>query len=310
MIHYAHEPLQRSLENFTIKKPRDLESQFHKTGRYDGWKFFYTIVGKHSQGQKSHVTINGKRAPNPLYVNDADGELIWLVGNFLREMCYEEAPFLPTPDDCVAICEKSCAWQAPQLRKEVMLLGGYKDRESLLPGLSDAEKSALCILPSDVEGNMHQIAFQLCSREDIQHGTYVMATRIPGRSYGGRTQLHPSDERAIWTHEQDIAEMEVHQDMPPNLWLHSEQAIRDSVGEPYRWPLINKTSDVRQKVALLSSPTVDVWNHHMRRDDNDACGAIPRHPEEWPELSDEQLWHESTLPNLDKAADLTQMKRI
>ena len=122
--------------------------------------------------------------------------------------------------------------------------------------------------------------------------------------------MHPSDERAIWTHEQDIAQVEVHQDMPPNLWLHPEQAIRDSVGEPYRWPLINKTSDVRQKVALLSSPTVDVWNHHMRRDDNDACGAIPRHPEEWPELSDEQIWHESNLPNLDKAADLTQMNRI
>ena len=138
MMHYAHEPLQRSMECFTISKTRDLKSDFHRKGRYDAWNLFYTVVGKHLQGQKSHVTINGVRVQNPLYVMDEDGELMWLFGNFLREMCYEEAPFLPTPDECVEICKASCAWQAPQLRKEVMLLGGYKDREFLLPGLSDA----------------------------------------------------------------------------------------------------------------------------------------------------------------------------
>ena len=48
----------------------------------------------------------------------------------------------------------------------------------------------------------------------------------------------------------------------------------------------------------------------MRRDDTDACGAIPRHKEEWPVLSDEQIWHESQMLNLDKAADPAQMNRI
>ena len=113
--------------------------------------------------------------------------------------------------------------------------------------------------------------------------------------------------------EQDIAQVDVHQDWPPNLWLHSVQAIRDSAGEPYCWPRINKTSGknaYRPQDAVLSSPTVDVWNHHMRRDDTDACGAIPRHREEWPMLSDEQIWHESQMPNLDKAADPAQMNRI
>ena len=125
--------------------------------------------------------------------------------------------------------------------------------------------------------------------------------------------MYPGDERALWIHEKDIAQLEVHQDMPPNLWLHSVQAIRDSVGEPYCWPRINKTSGknaYRPQDAVLSSPTVDVWNHHMRRDDTDACGAIPRHKEEWPVLSDEQIWHENQMPHLDKATDPTQMNRI
>ena len=101
------------------------------------------------------MQLQGKRTKNPLCVSDDEGELIWLFGNFLREMCYEEAPLLPTADDCVNICKASCAWKAPQLRMEVMLLGGYKDRESLLPGLSEDEKSNLCLLPGDVEGNTH-----------------------------------------------------------------------------------------------------------------------------------------------------------
>ena len=65
-----------------------------------------------------------------------------------------------------------------------------------------------------------------------------------------------------------------------------------------------------RRTQYSAAPQRTFGTIHMRRDDNDACGAIPRHPEEWPELSDEQIWHESNLPNLDKAADLTQMNRI
>ena len=153
--------------------------------------------------------MDGRKVENAEYIKDYRGEMVWRFGNFLREMCYEEAPFLPSADACVAICEASCAWQAPQLRMQVLFLGGHKDRESLLPGLSDQIKSSLCILPGDIDGNMHQIAFQLNSREDISRGLYAKATRIPSRTYGGRTRLHDYDEQQIWIHELDIATMYV-----------------------------------------------------------------------------------------------------
>ena len=126
------------------------------------------------------------------------------TGNVLRR-----GTVLPSADACVAICEASCAWQAPQLRMQVLLLGGHKDRESLLPGLPDQIKSTLCILPSDINGNMHQIAFQLNSPEDIRRGLYAEATRTPSRTYGGRIRLHEYDEQQIWIHELDITQMYV-----------------------------------------------------------------------------------------------------
>ena len=128
------------------------------------------------------------------------------------------------------ICEASCAWQAPQLRMQVLLLGGQRDRESLLQGLSDQSKSALCILPNDKNGNIHQIAFQLNSAEDIRRGFFAEATRTPSRTYGGRTRLHNYDEQQIWIHEQDITQMYVNHHWPVDLWEHKNQAIRDSVG--------------------------------------------------------------------------------
>ena len=48
----------------------------------------------------------------------------------------------------------------------------------------------------------------------------------------------------------------------------------------------------------------------MRRDENDACGAIPRTREEWPILFDEQIWRESHMPRVDKVPDANQMSRI
>ena len=101
--------------------------------------------------------------------------------------------------------------------------------------------------------------------------------------------------------------------LPPNLWLHTNVAIRDSVGQPYRWERTNKTPGRNSHKAqdpVLGSPLVDVWNHYMRRDSSDACTAIPRSVTEWPVLSDEQIEHESHLPNLDKAADTAQMTRL
>ena len=119
--------------------------------------------------------------------------------------------------------------------------------------------------------------------------------------------------RSLWIHDQDIAQIDVPQVLPPNLWLHSDQAIRDTVGQPYRWERTNKTpgrKSHKAQDAVLGSPLVDVWNHHMRRDSSDACTAIPRFVDEWPVLSDEQIEHESQMPNLDKAADVAQMNRL
>ena len=143
---------------------------------------WYTIVGKHLQVAKSNIKVDGQKVENPEYVKDDGGEIILRFGNFLREMCYQEAPFLPTGDQCVAICEASCAWQAPQLRMQVLLLGGQRDRESLLPALPEQSKSELCILPNDIDGNIHQIAFQLSRPENIRQGHFAEATRTLSRT--------------------------------------------------------------------------------------------------------------------------------
>ena len=254
-----------------------------------------------------------KKTKNPDYVTDESGELLWKTGNFVREMCFQDAPLLPTPDECHMICKQCCAWNAPQLRKEVVMLGGYRDRESLLPTLSEEEKSNLCLLPSDVEGNTHQIAFQLCAPRQIAGGDYTIATRAPQRTYGNRKHLLPADERALWIHAKDKATHEVPQDFPPNLWLHKDPAVRNTVGEPYSWPRVNKTpgqTSLKGVDPILGSPCCDVWSHHMRRDRKDACTAIPRDVEEWPPLSDEQLYQESQMEPLSIAADLAQLSRI
>ena len=196
---------------------------------------------------------------------------------------------------------------------QVLLLGGHKDRESLLPGLPDQIKSTLCILPGDIDGNMHQIAFQLNSPEDIRRGFYVEATRTPSRTYGGRTQLHNYDEQQIWIHKNDIIQMYVNHRWPVDVWEHKNQAIKDSVGCPYRWPRTNMGlghSGFRPQDAILQNPLVDVWKHHMRRDDNDACGAIPRTQDEWPMLSEDEIRRERDMPRVEKVPDAGQMARI
>ena len=125
--------------------------------------------------------------------------------------------------------------------------------------------------------------------------------------------MDPADERSLWIHEQDKATHEVPQVFPPNLWLHPELRIRDSVGEPYQWPRENKTpgrNSHKGTDVVLGSPCCDVWNHHMRRDAKDACTAIPRDELEWLVLSDEQLEIESQMRPLDKAPDIKQISRF
>ena len=153
---------------------------------------------------------------------------------------------------------------------QVLFLGGPKDRGFLLPSLSDQAKSALCMLPGDIEGNMHQITFQLRSAEDIRKGNYALPTRTPSRSFGGRTRLHDYDEQQIWFDKRDIASMYVNQTWPVDLWEHKVQAIRDSVGEAYRWPRTNMalgTNSFRPQDAVLQNPTVDVTS----------CGNVLTH---------------------------------
>ena len=70
------------------------------------------------------------------------------------------------------------------------------------------------------------------------------------------------------------------------------------------------TNAVRPQDAVLQNPLVDVWHHHMRRDENDSCGAIPRTRDEWPILSDEQIWTESNMSRVSKVPDPRQMTRI
>ena len=70
------------------------------------------------------------------------------------------------------------------------------------------------------------------------------------------------------------------------------------------------TNSFRPQDAVLQNPPVDVWNHHMRRDDNDSCGALPRERDEWPILSDEQIWTESNTPRVSRTPDPRQMARV
>ena len=75
--------------------------------------------------------------------------MIVRFGRFMRDMCYEQAPFLPDGDECMTICRKACAWPSPQLPLQVVLLGGQRDREALLPQLDSESKDKLCILPNN-----------------------------------------------------------------------------------------------------------------------------------------------------------------
>ena len=47
----------------------------------------------------------------------------------------------------------------------------------------------------------------------------------------------------------------------------------------------------------------------MRRDDNDACGAIPRKRGEWPELSADEIKREQGMPRIEKVPEPAQMAR-
>ena len=114
------------MDTFTVAQRRDPESDFTLTGRIDAWNMWYATCGKQFQG-KSHIKVNGQKIENPNYVTDDGGEMIVRFGNFLREVCYQEAPVFPIGDQCVAICQASCAWQAPQLRLQVLFLGGQRE---------------------------------------------------------------------------------------------------------------------------------------------------------------------------------------
>ena len=109
---------------------------------------------------------------------------------------------------------------------QVLLLGGHRDRESLLPALPDQSKSELCILPNDMDGKIHQIAFQLSSLENIHQGHLAEATRTPSRTFVHRTRLHTYDEQQILIHEKDIIQMYLAPRWPVDLWEHKNQDIQ------------------------------------------------------------------------------------
>ena len=76
------------------------------------------------------------------------------------------------------------------------------------------------------------------------------------------------------------------------------------MGETYRWPRTNMamgTNSFKPQDAILQNPLVDVWHHHMRRDENDLCGAIPRTRTEWRVFSDELIWNERNMPQVSSA---------
>ena len=111
--------------------------------------------------------MKGISQRNPDYDCDEDGEMIVRFGRFMRNMCYEEAPFLPNGDECMATSRKACAWQAPQLPLQVVMLGGQRDREALLPRLDSESKDHLCILANNNKGHIAQIVFQISFPEGI-----------------------------------------------------------------------------------------------------------------------------------------------
>ena len=93
---------------------------------------------------------------------------------------------------------------------------------------------------------------------------------------------------------------------PVDLWEHKDKDIQNSVGIPYRWPRTNQglgQNELRPQDPILQIPEVNYWDHHMRRDDNDACGAIPRKREDWPELSAEEIQQEKGMPRIEKVLD-------
>ena len=176
----------------------DPASPFSVHGRLDAWNFWYGICGKHLQGGTS-ITVEGRKVSNPYYYGDEDGEMIVRFGRFMRDMCYEESPFLPSGDERMAICKAACAWQAPPLPMRVLMLGGQRECESLLLTLDEDGKHNLCIIPNYIEGHITQIAFQLNSPEEVRQGRYAKTTngkghRAPARMFGQRTRLHVRDE--------------------------------------------------------------------------------------------------------------------
>ena len=103
LSHYPFERIQKGMDTFTVAQKRDTESAFSVTGRMDSWNMWYATFGKHLQA-KSHIKVNGQKIENPEYVTEDDGEMIVRFGHFFREMFHQEAPILPTGDQCVAIC--------------------------------------------------------------------------------------------------------------------------------------------------------------------------------------------------------------
>ena len=126
MLHYPRENLQRRFADFQIEQREDTNAPFDVHGRRQAWNLFYGICGKHLQGF-STVRVGGISVQNPDYYGDEDGGIRVRFGRFMRNMCYEEAPFFPDGDECITICRKACAWQAPQLPMDVVMLGGQRD---------------------------------------------------------------------------------------------------------------------------------------------------------------------------------------
>ena len=90
----------------------------------------------------------------------------------------------------MATCKKACAWQAPQLPLQVVMLGGQRDREALLPRLDSESKAKLCILANNNKGHIAQIVFQISSPEGIRAGKFATVSkngkvsRAPARKFG------------------------------------------------------------------------------------------------------------------------------
>ena len=99
MLHYPFKNLQRCMTDFKIGQRSDPASAFNVHGRRDAWYLFHGICGKHLQGASS-IKRGGRSIPNPDYYGDEDGEHIVRFDKFMRTMCYEELPYLPSGVQC------------------------------------------------------------------------------------------------------------------------------------------------------------------------------------------------------------------